>query len=83
MVVAAARGVWQGSWLGVFAVAVRPEHRRQGHARAVLAALGDWGRAQGADRAYLQLRADNDAGRALYTGMTCAYRYRYRTSVRA
>lgn len=79
-VVAAGRGVVQQGWLGVFAMAVRPSHQRRGLARQVLGALGAWGRAQGATRAYLQVEADNVPARALYesAGFAPAYDYHYR-----
>lgn len=77
VVVACARGVAHGPWLGVSAVAVRPEHRRRGLARAVLSALWRWGDAQGTTTAYLQVGRD-DPGRALYVGMQPAGSYRYR-----
>jgi ribosomal protein S18 acetylase RimI-like enzyme len=77
-VVGVARGVAQDAWLGVFAVAVRPEARRQGLARALLGALWRWGEQEGTTTAYLQVRRDNPA-RALYAGMRPAGSYRYRT----
>lgn len=79
--VAVARGVVQGPWLGVSAVAVLPAHRRRGHAGRALAALGGWAGGQGAERTYLQVSADNGAARELYAAMTRAYSYRYRTTV--
>ena len=56
-------------------------HRRQGHARRVLAALGNWAQRHGATGACLQVEADNTAGRTLYRaiGMTTElHRYQYR-----
>ena len=78
--VAVGRGVTQEGRLGVFAMAVLPAHRRQGHARDLLAALGSWGQAHGAASAYLQVRQDNAAALALYQscGMSAAYGYGYR-----
>ncbi len=79
-VVAVARGVVAEGWLGLFAMAVLPASRRQGHGRDLLGALGQWAATQGARAAYLQLWSGNDAGRALYTaaGFETAYGYRYR-----
>jgi ribosomal protein S18 acetylase RimI-like enzyme len=82
-VAAVARGVRQGTWLGLFAVAVLPAQQRQGHASRVMAALGGWAGEQGAERTYLQVGAGNLAAQGLYDGMTSAYSYRYRTTVRA
>jgi ribosomal protein S18 acetylase RimI-like enzyme len=77
-VVGVARGVAQEAWLGVFAVAVRPEARRQGLARQLLGALWRWGEQEGTTTAYLQVRRDSPA-RALYADMRPAGSYRYRT----
>ncbi len=53
-------------WWGVRSVEVAPEHRRQGLALRVMAALAEWGAEQGATTAYLQVLADNDPALALY-----------------
>ncbi len=78
--VAIGRGVVDDGWLGVAAVEVVPDARRQGLARLVTAALARWGDRQGAARSYLQVEAANDAAIALYSGL--GYRvhhdYRYR-----
>ncbi|GAA0347148.1 GNAT family N-acetyltransferase [Actinoallomurus spadix] len=67
-------------WAGVFCMAVRPEHRRQGLAAAVLGAGARWAARQGAHRMYLQVETDNDAAWRLYakTGFTRSYAYHYR-----
>ncbi len=79
-VVAVGRGVVQEGWLGLFAMAVLPTHRRQGHGRHLLGALGRWAATHGASTTYLQLWSGNDAGRALYAaaGFATAYGYHYR-----
>ncbi|MBW3646502.1 MAG: GNAT family N-acetyltransferase [Actinobacteria bacterium] len=79
-VVAVARGVVDERWLGLFAMAVLPTHRRQGHGRHLLGALGRWAATHGASAAYLQLWSGNDPARALYTaaGFATAYGYHYR-----
>lgn len=56
-------------WLGISSVRVAAEHRRQGHARAVCAALLDWGADQGAQHAYVQVEADNAPAITLYTSL--------------
>lgn len=78
-VVAVGRGVVQQGWLGVFAMGVLPDHRRRGLGRQVLGALGAWGAALGASRAYLQVEVGNTAARSLYAhaGLEPAYDYRY------
>lgn len=66
-------------WLGIAAVRVAPEFRRQGHARRVCAALRAWGGEQGAHRAYVQVLSDNRAAVALYasTGYRLHHSLRY------
>lgn len=57
-----------------------PNRRRQGFSRRVIAALADWGRANGADSACLQVEAGNAPARALYDrfGLTAELsRYHY------
>nr|WP_238341713.1 GNAT family N-acetyltransferase [Actinopolymorpha rutila] len=73
------RGVVTGRWLGVSAVEVVPAYRRRGLARAVMAALGTWGRDLGADWAYLQVSADNTDALRLYDrlGFRLDHQYRY------
>jgi N-acetylglutamate synthase len=56
-------------WLGISAVRVDPEQRRRGHARRVCDALQNWGAQRGAQRAYVQVLADNDPAIRLYTSM--------------
>ena len=79
---AVARGVAARGWLGVFAVAVLPEHRRSGLGRMVTLALAQWAQGQGASAAYLQVLASNTGARALYSGLGLApsYCYRYLTN---
>jgi len=81
-VVGVGRGALHDGWLGVFAMAVLPQHRGRGHGRRVLAALTAWGAGQGGTHAYLQVVAGNDAARGLYeaAGFVTASRYWYRTA---
>jgi GNAT superfamily N-acetyltransferase len=78
---AVGRGVAQEEQLGVFSMAVRPEARRQGLARQVLAALGAWGGEAGATAAYLQVFDGNVEARSLYAsaGFGTAHSYHYRS----
>lgn len=78
---AVGRAVAQEGRLGVFSMAVRPEARRQGLGREVLAGLGSWGTAHGAVSAYLQVFDGNDAARSLYAsaGFARAHDYHYRS----
>lgn len=67
------------------AIGTDPAHRRQGHARAIVAALTDWAARAGAAQVALQVEATNAAARALYASagfLTDVYGYRYRRSPR-
>jgi N-acetylglutamate synthase len=79
--VAVGRGTVDQGWLGVMAVEVDPDHRRQGYAAAVMAQLWAWGRAQGAVRSYLTVLAANSAAVALYEklGYWVHHDYHYRS----
>ena len=78
--VAVGRGAVDDGWLGVMAVEVKPDHRRQGLAAAVMAALWRWGARLGAQRGYLQVSADNAPAIALYEklGYWVHHDYHYR-----
>jgi ribosomal protein S18 acetylase RimI-like enzyme len=80
--VAVGRGTVDEGWLGLTAVEVEPTHRRQGLARAITAALWQWGRVRGARRTYLSVRADNAAAIALYesAGYWRHHDYQYRVA---
>ena len=77
---AVARGVVTDGWLGVAAVTVGEEYRRQGLATAVMAGLQRWGAERGAQWVYLQVSASNAPARALYrrAGFIEHHRYHYR-----
>ena len=79
--VACGMGVTEGSSVGVFDVATREDCRRRGHATAVVGAVLDWARGEGATRAYLQVMLDNGPATSLYArlGFREAYRYWYRS----
>ncbi|WP_294611737.1 GNAT family N-acetyltransferase [uncultured Roseovarius sp.] len=49
-------------------LATDPDHRREGRARACLAAFETTAQARGARTAFLEVAADNAAARALYRG---------------
>ncbi|KQP75111.1 hypothetical protein ASF60_08225 [Methylobacterium sp. Leaf113] len=62
-------------------VVTHPEHRRAGHATALVAGLMAWARARQAEGACLQVVADNGPARALYETLGFSrrlYGYRYR-----
>ncbi len=73
-------GVAEAGEIGIFEMLTAAAARRKGHAARVIGALTDWGRAQGAHHAYLQVVADNAPARALYErlGFEPVYAYHYR-----
>jgi N-acetylglutamate synthase len=79
-VVAIGRGAIDDGWLGVSAVEVTPELRRQGLASVIMRALWRWAAAAGAQRSYLQVTTDNEPALALYErlGYWHHHDYRYR-----
>lgn len=70
-----------GGFAGIFGMRTAPDHRRKGLARRVLRAVLAEARDLGADRAWLQVEADNAPAIALYAdeGFERAYLYRYWT----
>ena len=78
-----ARGfaAYADDWVGFRGIEVAPEHRRQGLARTVMAALLEWGAERGATTAYLQVLGHNAPALALYAGMgfTTHHAYAYLT----
>ena len=79
-VVGCALGVVQGDWLGVFDVVVGEAFRRRGHGERLMKGLSAWGKAEGAEKAYLQVMRENAAAQRLYQklGFREAYPYWYR-----
>jgi ribosomal protein S18 acetylase RimI-like enzyme len=57
---------------------VVPTARRRGHATALLAAAGAWGRERGARWAVLQVALQNDGARVLYDRLGYVEHHRYR-----
>ena len=72
--------VAERGYVGLYDIVVAPELRGLGLARTVVRELMAWGREQGATKAYLQVREENEVARALYRslGFTDAYRYTHR-----
>ena len=56
-------------WGGLYAIATRPEHRRLGHARSVVATLANHALLAGAACLWLQVLAANEAALALYLSL--------------
>jgi hypothetical protein len=67
----AAQGVaaYADDWVGFRGIEVAPEQRRGGLARAIMAALLEWGAGLGATTAYLQVLGHNEPALALYGSM--------------
>jgi len=82
--VSAGLGVAAGARPGVFNMATRPRARRRGAARAVLAGIARWGKAEGVAAAYLQVHPANAAALALYAtaGFVSHHAYRCWTAPR-
>ncbi|MGJ4169622.1 N-acetylglutamate synthase, CG3035 family [Corynebacterium macclintockiae] len=66
-------------WLGYSAVAVAPEYRRQGLGTLLCQHILDWGKDNGADRAYLDVIDSNTAGKALYHKLGFSEHHRSRS----
>ena len=78
---AIARGSVEEGWVGVTAVEVDADHRRRGLGTAVMRAILDWGRRQGAVGAYLQVADENAGALALYDTLGFARHHGYHYSV--
>ncbi|QFQ01724.1 Acetyltransferase (GNAT) family protein [Corynebacterium urogenitale] len=65
-------------WLGYSAVEVAHPFRRRGLGTYLGARMLDWGRQQGADRAYLEVIESNTAGRGLYHRLGFSEHHRHR-----
>lgn len=80
--IAAGLAILDGTLLGLFDIATAVEHRRSGHARALVSSLLAYGVERGATDAYLQVELSNHAARTLYEsdGFTDCYEYCYYSS---
>ncbi|MFE2756717.1 GNAT family N-acetyltransferase [Actinosynnema sp. NPDC059335] len=77
-VLAAVRGAVVGDLLHVARLAVRPEARRRGLARRLMAGLAAWGLDRGATTCALQVAEHNEAAIALYGSLGFGEHHRYR-----
>ncbi len=68
-VIATGLGILDRGHIGIYAIHVSEDHRRQGLARAVVLALLAEGERRGAKRAYLQVVADNAPAKNLYRSL--------------
>lgn len=80
--VAVGRGAVDDGWLGITAIDVAAEHRRDGLGTAVTASLGRWAADIGATRAYLQTDETNGPAHALFErlGFYRHHSYHYRSA---
>ena len=78
-IAAAGMAVLQNGWMGLFHIVTHQEMRRRGFGCAVVQSLLNWGKSQGAQRAYLQVVPNNVPARGLYKefGFQDAYEYQY------
>ncbi|WP_328343143.1 GNAT family N-acetyltransferase [Micromonospora sp. NBC_00421] len=83
VLVATGRGTvtGQGRWLGLSLIEVAPQARRQGLAARVIRALADWGAAEGATLAFLQVEQRNTEAVALYRKLGFTTHHTYLTRV--
>ena len=74
------RAVFERGWVGISCLVVRPRARRRGVGRALTLAALELAADIGADRAFLQVEASNDAAATLYRelGFRVMDRYHYR-----
>ncbi|MBO4162402.1 GNAT family N-acetyltransferase [Micromonospora antibiotica] len=71
----------QGRWLGLSLIEVAPQARRQGLAARVIRALADWGTAEGATHAFLQVEQRNIEAVSLYRKLGFTTHHTYLTRV--
>jgi GNAT superfamily N-acetyltransferase len=76
------RAAVEPPWVGLSAIEVVEPARRNGHARALIAALLAWAHDHGAARVYLEVLETNTPARALYDslGFTVHHSYRARSA---
>jgi ribosomal protein S18 acetylase RimI-like enzyme len=72
--------VTERGFVGLYDIVVAPNLRGLGLGRRLVSSLMAWGRENGAELAYLQMRETNETAAALYRslGFTVAYRYTQR-----
>jgi GNAT superfamily N-acetyltransferase len=74
---AVALAVREGDYVGFFDVVVSADARRQGLGFALMSSLLAWGKQQGAKTAYLQVMANNEPAKTLYSNLGFQEHHRY------
>ncbi len=70
-------GILDRDYIGIYAIHVKEEYRRNGMARRIMSALLSQGAAMGAGYAYLQIVQDNKKAQDLYRSMGFEKKYMY------
>jgi len=72
--------VCEDGHLGLFDIVTARQYRRQGNGRALVESLLAWGKSNGAEAAYLQVKPENEPALGLYRkfGFETVYEYWYR-----
>jgi GNAT superfamily N-acetyltransferase len=77
--IAIGRAAAEPPWVGLSAIEVAKPARRNGHARALIAALLHWAHEHGAARVYLEVLEANGPARALYESLGFTVHHSYLT----
>mgnify|MGYP003370745745 FL=1 len=76
-IVATGLGILDRDYIGIYAIHVREDYRKNGYARQLLGTLLLEGQKKGAQRAYLQVVEGNHPARSLYEAFGFRYFYTY------
>lgn len=76
-IIATGLGILDRDYIGIYAIHVREDMRRQGLARQICTALLKEGQRKGADKAYLQVVEGNAPARRLYESLGFSHLYTY------
>lgn len=75
--VAVGLAVYEGNFVGLFDIVVRPDSRGKGIGKALVTSLLAWSQQEGASTAYLQVVANNSPALALYDKLGFKHHHRY------
>lgn len=76
-IVSCGMGVVEGGDVGIFSLVTARDVRNRGLAQQLIGHIARWAHGQGAERAYLQVMAENEPAWALYRKLGFVERYRY------